>query len=226
MSIVTRTTTNTFLFAASLAAAAALSAQPAAAARANLQAYCSRHFPNSMAEVMQTRYGPRMFCRRPGATGGFSRQPVSATEVCSYQSTSGQFRVSSGRFHCTGQNLPPPSMLGTWRLKSPIYIVNQSQCGSVRYTSRIVITRRVGAGHYVGVNYFNWDPSGLRNGCTFRKSGPGQVAVNVHVRGNRVTIKYRRNGRHNFADDNLRLLGSFMQGRDKAGQWIVFTKVA
>ena len=74
------------------------------------------------------------------------------------------------------------------------------------------------------MNYFNWDPSGLRPGCKFRKAGPGQVRVDVYVRGNNVTIKYRRTGIHNFADDKLRLLGSFMQGRDAAGQWIVYRK--
>ncbi len=70
----------------------------------NFQAYCNQNYPNSQFQTDFGQFGPRYSCRRPGATGGFMLQNISATEVCAVQTGSSethQHKSAGGRpFHC------------------------------------------------------------------------------------------------------------------------------
>ena len=150
---------------------------------------------------------------------------MAVSEVCQFQTGGPGFHTHGSVVHCDGQTERGPNLRGTWQIK-PLYIVNRRECGPVKYTGRIVVTRLIRPGVYAGMNYFRWDPSRINPACTFRKAGPGQVEVELTLRGNKVTIRYKNTGRYNFANDNLILRGTFMEGRDAAGQHIVYQKIS
>jgi len=79
---------------------------------ADLVRYCATKFPNSVYEKRAQSTGAEHYCRRPGASGGFTLQNIDLSDVCSSQGGIGSYIKSVGNVLCVGtpqstQNNPP-----------------------------------------------------------------------------------------------------------------------
>ncbi len=63
--------------------------------------YCRETFPNSAHERRAGQKGPAHFCRRPGATGGFTLQPVDLEQACQLTHGAAGFRKVGTQVICT-----------------------------------------------------------------------------------------------------------------------------
>ncbi len=115
------------------------------------------------------------------------------------------------------------TLMGVWTV-TPYFIVNSRECGQVEYSGRLTINQRIGAEHFRGTNTFTWDMRRANRQCEFKFPPSGTVTIDLHLRGNNVTIKYLNTGANTFVDDHLILAGRTMSGTDNVGQRIVYTR--
>ncbi len=66
--------------------------------------YCNESFPNSAYETRAESSGVKHYCRRQGATGGFTMQPVDLAVACQISQGVSQYRVVGARVYCTAGN--------------------------------------------------------------------------------------------------------------------------
>ncbi len=74
--------------------------------------YCNENFANSAYEKRPEPTGVKHYCRRPGATGGFTLQPVDLAVACQITQGVSQYRIAGARVFCTsgsGGGGNPPS---------------------------------------------------------------------------------------------------------------------
>lgn len=62
--------------------------------------YCRNRFPNSTYEAVPTNLGSPHHCRRPGASGGFTLQPIDLADACRVLRGADQYRQAGGDVFC------------------------------------------------------------------------------------------------------------------------------
>ena len=78
----------------------AQAAGPDNATELDLQRYCRETFPNSAYEHRAEKWGITHYCRRPGATGGFTLQTVDLAKACQAQHGTSDYRKVDIRVFC------------------------------------------------------------------------------------------------------------------------------
>lgn len=63
--------------------------------------YCNENFPNSIYEKRAEPNGVVHYCRRPGATGGFTLQNINLAEACRLSHGVTKYRINGDRVFCT-----------------------------------------------------------------------------------------------------------------------------
>ncbi len=63
--------------------------------------YCNENFPNSVYEKRAEPNGVVHYCRRPGASGGFTLQNIDLAEACRLSYGVAKYRISGDRVFCT-----------------------------------------------------------------------------------------------------------------------------
>ncbi len=77
----------------------------------NLIRYCNDHFPNSSYERRFEPGGAAHYCRRPGATGGFTLQPIDLLQACKKGFNTQEFRKAGAQIICTKPKTKPVNRL-------------------------------------------------------------------------------------------------------------------
>jgi hypothetical protein len=67
----------------------------------DLVRYCAAKFPNSVHEQRAEATGPVHYCRRPGASGGFTLQNIDLADACSFAEGDGGYRIDGNRIICS-----------------------------------------------------------------------------------------------------------------------------
>ena len=67
--------------------------------------YCRENFANSAYEQRAASNGINHYCRRPGATGGFTLQPVDLAAACRSSQATSSYRIDGARVFCTMENV-------------------------------------------------------------------------------------------------------------------------
>ncbi len=74
--------------------------QPKMIREPDFNQYCRNNFPNSIYEQRAEPHGVTHYCRRPGATGGYTLQHIDLSQACRESQRTGNYKIDGRRVSC------------------------------------------------------------------------------------------------------------------------------